>query len=302
MGKSCNAGGQALIEGILMRGPLGIVIAIRKKDGDILIKRETVKAPKNKFLKLPLVRGIFALGQSMKIGIGALNLSAKHFDVGEAEEETWFDRMMEKLFKEKAEDALIVFSMIISLLMAVGLFMVLPTVVIAFFRKFTDSRIVLSIFEGILKMTLFITYILLISKMKDIRRVFQYHGAEHKAIHCLESGKELTVENAREFTTLHPRCGTSYMFFLLALSIAVFSFVSWTSIPVRIILKLLFLPLIAGLSYEFLKYSGRSNSKVIALISRPGLLMQKITTVEPDDKQLEIAITALKEVVGEGGC
>jgi uncharacterized protein YqhQ len=177
------------------------------------------------------------------------------------------------------------------------LFGILPTLLVGLLKRFVEHQMILSAIEGVMKIVFFIIYIVGISKMEDIKRVFQYHGAEHKTIHCFESGQEVTVENARKFTTLHPRCGTSFIFFVLIISIIVFSFVSWNNLLIRIGLKLLLLPLIAGISYEVLKIAGKSDNAIVRAISKPGLMMQNLTTAEPDDQQLEVAIVAFKAVL-----
>jgi uncharacterized protein YqhQ len=215
----------------------------------------------------------------------------------ESYEESKFDLWFKEKFGDKGETILVGISMLFAFVMAFGLFGVLPTFSINFLQSKIDNQLILTIFEGILKIGVFIAYIAIISQMKDIKRVFQYHGAEHKTIHCYEAKEELTVENVRKFTTLHPRCGTSFVIIVLIVSIVVFSFVSWSNIFLRIALKVVFLPLIAGLSYEIIKLAGKSNSGIVNIISYPGLMMQKLTTNEPDDKQIEVAIRALQEVI-----
>ncbi|OPL09098.1 MAG: hypothetical protein AVO33_07590 [delta proteobacterium ML8_F1] len=304
MSRVCSVGGQALIEGILMRHKNKMAIVIRRKNGELVVKRETIKAPVGKIKGLPFIRGLFMLGSSMKVGIKALTLSASYFeeDDGTAVTEDRFEIWMRKIFKERAEDVLVAFSIFTALLMAVVLFTALPTVIISFLRGLIDNVYVLSALEGVLKMVFFLTYVLLISQMKDVKRVFQYHGAEHKTIHCLEAQQELTVENVRRFTTLHPRCGTSFLLFVLIISIVIFSFITWSNIWMRIGLKVLLLPLIAGISYEVLRVSGNSDSSFVKIISKPGLWMQKITTKEPDDAMLEVAITATLSILENNEC
>lgn len=301
MKKYTNIGGQALIEGIMMRNQDRVAIAIRRADGEIALEKQTIPKAHGLLRKTPLLRGVFALIASMKIGIRALTLSAKYFeeDAGIESEESRFDQWLRKVFGNHAEDVIIFFSMVTALALAILLFTALPTLIISSLRGVVGSPYLLSIFEGILKMIFFITYILLISRMKDVHRVFQYHGAEHKTIHNIESGLELSVENARTFTTLHPRCGTSFLIFVLAISILIFSFITWSNIFLRIGLKIILLPLIAGISFEVLKLSGKSDNALIRAIAYPGLMMQKITTKEPDDEMLELAIAAVKAVMDE---
>ncbi|MCD6436310.1 MAG: DUF1385 domain-containing protein [Clostridiales bacterium] len=304
MSKQCSVGGQAIIEGIMMRNKNKVSIVIRRKNGELIVENKTIEAPKSKISKLPLIRGLFALFSSMSIGVRALTLSAKYFeeDEGVVTEEDKFDKFVRKIFGSKADDAIVLISIITALGLAILLFTVLPTFIISLFRNVVSSQYILSTFEGILKVIFFLVYILMISKMNDVKRVFQYHGAEHKTIHCIESEKELTVENAREFTTLHPRCGTSFLIFVLIISITIFSFITWNNILLRIGLKILLLPLIAGVSYEVLKFSGTSDNKLVKALSKPGLMMQKITTQEPDDQMLEVAIVAVKAVMDDGEC
>jgi uncharacterized protein YqhQ len=298
MKKYTNIGGQALIEGIMMRNGNKVSIVIRRSNGELVVEKQTIPKLSGGIYKVPLIRGLFALVSSMKVGIRALTLSAKYFDedAGVETEESKFDKTLRKIFGKRAEDAIIFFSMVTALLLAIGLFTALPTFIISLLRGQVSSPYTLSILEGILKMIFFISYILLISQMKDVRRVFQYHGAEHKTIHNIESGKELTVENAREFTTLHPRCGTSFLIFVLAISILIFSFITWSNIFLRIGLKIVLLPLVAGISYEVLKLSGTKDNALLRAIAYPGLMMQKITTKEPDDEMLEAAIVAVKAI------
>jgi uncharacterized protein YqhQ len=301
MKKYSNIGGQALIEGIMMRNRNKISIAIRRTNGEIVIENKTLSSPKGVIAKIPFLRGIFALVSSMKIGIKALTLSAKYFeeDAGIESEESKFDKTLRKVFGKHADDVIVFFSMVTALFLAILLFTALPTIIISLLKNVVNSPYILSVLEGILKMIFFITYILLISQMEDIKRVFQYHGAEHKTIHNIESGKPLSVENAREFTTLHPRCGTSFLVYVLAISILIFSFITWSNIFVRIGLKIIMLPLIAGVSYEVLKLSGTKDNAILRALAYPGLMMQKITTKEPDDEMLEIAIAAVQAVMDD---
>lgn len=292
-------GGQALIEGVMMRGSKKIAIAVRKPDGEIEMKEEDIKGvATTKWMKIPFLRGILAMGSSMSIGVRALMYSAEFYAEEDDQYETSkFDKWIMEKFGDKAEDIIIAISMVMALVMAIMFFMVLPAFLVNFVKGFIQSPGVLSIFEGILKFALFIGYVLVIGQMRDIKRVFQYHGAEHKSIHCLEAGKELTVENAKTFTTLHPRCGTSFLIIVLTISIIVSSFISWESVLIRAGIKILLLPVVAGISYEVLKLAGRSQSKFMKAVSWPGMMMQKLTTAEPDDAQLEVALASLKQVL-----
>jgi len=299
--KTTSIGGQALIEGVMMRGKDKISIAVRKPDGEIEVKTDPIKKTINiAFLKWPIIRGVVALISSMIIGVRALTYSAEFFVEGDGTEEkgkfeTWLYAKMGK----KADDVLLAFSILFAFVFAMLLFGAAPTALVSLLKKFIDNSILLSAIEGVMKFVIFIVYILLISQMKDIKRVFQYHGAEHKTIHCYESGEEVTVENARKFSTLHPRCGTSFMFFVLMISIIIFTFISWDSVMMRLLTKLLLFPVVAGLSFEMIKIAGKSTHPIVKILSYPGLMMQKITTSEPDDRQLEVAIVAFKCVLDE---
>lgn len=306
--KKTSIGGEALIEGVMMRGPDDIAIAIRKSDGEIIIDKKPLKtlAKRHSFFKLPIVRGAVGMFESMVIGMRALLYSAEFVEVEEENEKeakpSKIDAFFEKIFKDKFLDAVIYFSVFLSMIFVIGLFMLLPSFLaglLHFDKDTTSGLISLHVFEGIIRITLFVGYLALISNMKDIKRVFQYHGAEHKTIHCYESEEELTVENVKKFTTRHPRCGTAFMFVVMIVSIIVFSFTGWGSLLWRVLSRIILIPLVAGLSYEVIKFAGRSDSKLMAIVSLPGLALQRLTTKEPDDQQIEVAITALKNVLVE---
>jgi uncharacterized protein YqhQ len=299
--KYTSIGGQALIEGIMMRGPEDIAIAVRKPDGEIVLKKDPIKAlPNLAFLKWPIIRGSVALVSSMVVGIKALTYSAEFFEVeGEGEGESKFEKWLYEKLGDKADNILVAISMIFAMIFAFGLFGVLPTVLTNFFKATIENRWALAAVEGVMKIVLFLSYILLISNMKDVKRVFQYHGAEHKTIFCFESGLPLTVENVRKQGRLHPRCGTSFILFVLVISIMIFSVISWNSLLMRVALKVILFPVVAGLSYELLKYAGKNDGPVIRALSYPGLMLQKLTTKEPDDGQIEVAIAAMKAVLKE---
>lgn len=296
-----SVGGQAVIEGVMMKGPDAMAIAVRKPDGEIVIKKDPVQAKKkSSFKKLPLVRGVFALVESMMLGVTSLTYSAEFWDDGsEVGEKSKLELWIEKKFGDKADDIYIGFSVFIALAAAILLFIITPTIVTNFMGKMITNTFLLNGVEGVFRIVLFIGYVTLISKMKDIQRVFQYHGAEHKTIHCYEAGKELTVENVRGFTTLHPRCGTSFLVIVMVISMILFSAIGWPNPWVRILSRFILLPIVAGLSYEVIKWAGKSNSQLVYAISYPGLLMQQMTTREPDDRQIEVAIAAMKSVVEE---
>lgn len=291
-------GGQALIEGILMRGPKDLAIAVRKPDDEIILKKEKLNTlgMRYKFFSLPLIRGVVGLIESMAFGIRALMYSAEFYeeDMEEENKETFLD----KVFKDKKEEAEIVFTLMISLAFTVLLFILLPSLITNFFKKGIERPFILNLIEGLVRIMLFLIYVTLVSKMEDIGRVFEYHGAEHKTIHCYENGEPLTVENVKKYPILHPRCGTSFLFMVMIVSIFVLSFFGWPNPLQRVFIRLLMLPVIAGISYEINRVIGKSNSAVVYFLSYPGLLIQRMATVkEPDEAQIEVAIEALKAVL-----
>ncbi|NLM04910.1 MAG: DUF1385 domain-containing protein [Clostridiales bacterium] len=301
--KRTSIGGQALIEGVMMRGPKDVAIVVRRPDNGLEVKKEKVEGivSKYKLNKIPFLRGSIALIDSMLLGVRALTYSAEIAEEAweDEEEEDKFGEFMEKIFKDKANDVFLYFSVAMALAVSILVFFIFPTFVVNWLKRFTDKNIILNLTEGILRMIMFFGYIVAISKLDDIKRVFQYHGAEHKSIYCYEHGEELTVENARKYTTLHPRCGTSFLFIVMFVSIIMFSLVGWPNPWMRVVLRLALLPVVAGISYEIIKLAGRSNSPIMRAISYPGLMLQNLTTLEPDDDQLEVALEALKIVLEE---
>lgn len=299
-------GGQAVMEGIMMKGDKKTAVAVRLPSGDIHIKTEE-NPKKRTWAKIPIVRGVIVFVNSLIQGTKTLMYSAdvlekyeEKLGEGALAEKGKFETWLEKHFGERAVwNILIAISVIISLVFSIGIFVIGPTAVINWMTAFTENEIVLNLTEGLLRIAIFVIYVLLISKMKDIHRVFQYHGAEHKCIHCFESGRELTPENCQEFYTLHPRCGTSFLVFVLVISLIVFSFLGWPNLALRMVSRLLLIPFIAGISYEVLKWAGKSDNWFIKIISIPGLYLQKLTTAPPDNEQLEVAIAAVKAVMDE---
>ncbi len=293
--KKSKIGGQAVLEGVMMKAPNKIAIAVRRSNGEIEIESKGISSVKDKYpiLKLPVLRGIVTFGETMVLGIKSLMASAQLY--GEEEEE-YKPSKVESWVSQKTginiDDVMVFFALITAIGFAILLFMIAPALLTKFVSRAVDSNLIKSLIEGVIRLTAFIIYILLISRMKDIKRVFQYHGAEHKTIHCYEHGEELTVENARKYTTLHPRCGTAFLLIVMIISIVAFSFLEWNNIIVRIVTKLLLLPFIAGISYEIIKWAGASESKWVNVVMYPGLMLQKLTTKEPDDEQLEVAICA----------
>jgi len=301
--KYTSIGGQALIEGVMMRGKEDIAIAVRKPDGEIEVKLEKVgPIGKWRIAKVPLLRGMVSLSDSMITGIRALTYSAEFFaETDDQYEQSKFEKWLYSKLGKRADDIMMGFSILTAFGFALILFGIVPTFSVGLLKSLISNQLILSAIEGVMKIVVFIAYIALISQMKDIRRVFQYHGAEHKTIHCFENGEEVTVENARKYTTLHPRCGTSFIFFVLMISIILFTFIGWSNLIIRIATKIVLLPLVAGISYELLRIAGKSQARWITFISKPGLWMQKLTTREPDDKQLEVAIVAFNRVLEQMG-
>ncbi len=287
------------MEGIMMRGPKRTAVAVRLPDGRIHMK--TQPSPNmGVWGRIPLVRGVIAFVSSLVFGTKILMYSADILEkyMPEEYEPDKFDQWVEKkLGKEKAWNVLLWISVVLALIFSIGIFMLLPTAVVGVFSKITENVIILNLIEGIVRIGIFIGYIALIPKLEDINTVFKYHGAEHKTIHCFESGLDLTPENAQSFYTLHPRCGTSFLMFVMIIAIIVHVFMGWPNVWMRVGLRLLALPLIAGISYELLKWAGRSNNKVVEILSLPGIYLQKLTTREPNEKQLEVAIAAMKAVI-----
>ena len=305
--KNCNTnkechltsiGGQAVMEGVMMRGPKEIATAVRKPDGEIELDKRAVSSLVTKYHvnKIPVIRGVFAFFDSMICSIRALMWSAEFFDI-EDDAESKFDKWLTEKFGDKIKDIVIYFSLFISVIFSVGLFFILPNLITGFMGGLVKSSLIKTLIEGIVRIGIFLGYVLLVSQMEDIKRVFQYHGAEHKTIFCYEAGLELTVENARNMSRLHPRCGTSFLVFVMIVSIILFSFISWDNMWTRLGLRLLLLPVVAGISYEIIRWAGKSKSRIVCLISRPGMWLQKITTREPDDMQLEVAIASMKAVL-----
>ena len=316
-----SIGGQAVMEGVMMRGPHKTAVAVRKPDGEITMKLdENSKASKNRIFKLPIIRGCINFFTSMIIGIKALMYSAEFIDIEEeTEEESKFEKWLQDKFGDKIKDVVIYFSVILSLFLSVGLFIVVPTLVTSgitalfsgklffvpdFICDAVSSKAFYNVTEGIIKMAIFLTYMALVSKMKEIRRVFEYHGAEHKTIACYEAGEELTVENVKKHTRFHPRCGTSFLLIVMVVSIILFACLpkfesSVSGIVFRVLSRLVLMPVVAGLSYEVIKLAGKSKNKCVKCLTKPGLWLQKLTTNEPDESQIEVAITSMKAVIPE---
>lgn len=296
--KKQPVGGQAVIEGVMMQSKNKRAIAVRKNDGEIIIRKRNIKSwisDKN-IDKIPFLRGAFILIETMIEGINSMNFSSEFF-LDDEEEESGFDKFINKLFKDKANDVIIIISLIIGLFFAMLLFVVTPTMIGGLFSRFINSNLILNLIEGFTRICILFIYILLISMNKDIKRVFEYHGAEHKAIYCYENDLDLTVENARKFKTQHPRCGTNFLFIVMFTSIILFSFFGWPNPIIRIVMRIVCVPIVAGISYEIIKLLGKYNNILTKIVAYPGMMLQKLTTKEPDDKQLEVALKALDAVI-----
>ena len=280
------------MEGIMMRNKDEYALAVRMPDQTIHVEKEVYKGviSNKKLLSLPFIRGVFNFIDSLVLGTKTLLRSS--LLTGEDEEE---EEMTEEE-KEKSDRMFVTLVVAFSVVFSVGLFILLPTVLSNFLRKVIPSLTVLSIIEGILRVAIFMGYMILISRMKDIQRTFMYHGAEHKCINCIESGKELTVENVRSSSRFHKRCGTSFLFLVVFISVVFFIFIRVSNIWLRLLTRLLLVPVIAGVSYEFIRLAGRSENPIVCQLSKPGLWMQRLTTREPDDSMIEVAIAAVEEV------
>lgn len=297
--KYSGIGGQAVIEGVMMKNGDEYATAVRKPDGTIEVKKDTYVSmgEKVKFFSLPFIRGIFSFVDSMVLGMRALTFSASFFEDDEEDmEPSKFEKLLERLFGEKMEKALMSIVMAFSVVMAILIFMVFPMFLANIFHNFIKSQTIMAILEGVIRIGIFIAYIGLVSRMEDIRRTFMYHGAEHKCINCLEHGLDLTVENVRNSSKEHKRCGTSFLLIVMIISILFFMVVRVNTLPLRILSRIILIPVIAGVSYEFLRLAGRSNSKLVDLLSRPGMWMQGLTTKEPDDDMIQVGIASVEAV------
>lgn len=306
-----SVGGQALIEGIMMQGPKGAAVSVRTPDGSIDTEMVTVKHAKDKFKSLgwPVIRGVVAYIESMIFGYKCLMMSAEKSgleDLEESEENmSKLDKWLNDHINKKVLGVLTGVASVIGMLLAFLLFFYLPTIAVDFINKLSGDILsnYRALFEGIIRMIIFVAYIALVSLMKDIKRTFMYHGAEHKTIFCYEKGCELTVENVRKQSRFHPRCGTSFIFVILIISVVISSAISVTWPELRdqtvlwIAIKILILPLITGISYEFIKYAGRHENVFVKILSAPGLWMQRLTTKEPDDDMIEVALASFKAVI-----
>ena len=295
-------GGQALIEGVMMRGLDKSAIAVLKPDGEIDLSVEPIKIGKGMKIinKIPVVRGVFNFVQSLTLGYGSLGKSAEIAGLEEEDEEpSKFEKWLEKTFGDNLMKVIVGLGMVLGLGAAILLFFFVPSLIVKGIDMLLPLGGFKSVIEGIIKMAIFIGYLAAVVRMKEIRRVFEYHGAEHKTIACYEAGEELTVENARKHSRFHPRCGTSFLFVVMIVSILFSSLFTWINPLVRVCIRLAFLPVIVGISYEFNRFVGRHDNGLTNALRAPGMMMQRFTTQEPDDSMLEVAILALQSVIPE---
>ena len=291
-------GGQAVIEGVMMKNMDRYAVSVRKPNGKIETKVEECVsfAEKHPLFQLPVFRGMVNFLESMVIGMKTLNYSASFYEDEEEQTESKTEQLLEKILGEKAEKIIMGIVLVFSLAISIGLFMILPYIASEALGKLIRNEYVILFMEGIIRIAIFLGYIVLISRMEDIKRVFMYHGAEHKTINCLEAGVPLTPENVDNFSRLHKRCGTSFIFIVMIISMVFFFFIRVDTIWLRIVLRLLFLPLVAGVSYEFIRLAGSSDHPLVQIFSKPGLALQRLTTKEPDHSMIEVAIASVEGV------
>lgn len=284
-------GGQAVMEGVMMKNGKDYAVAVRLSDGTIHIDKKQMKTDGTKVNRIPIVRGIYAFGSSLVIGLSTLMDSASYF-----EEEDEKKKEMDEKTKKRKERAEMAATLAFSIVFAMLLFMVLPFYISKLLGFVTDSAVIIAAAEGLVRVIIFLIYVVAIGKTEDIHRVYMYHGAEHKCINCIEHGMDLTVENVRSSSRFHKRCGTSFVFVVLVISIFVFMFLQADSRAMQLLYRVLFIPVIAGVSYEFIRLAGRSENKIVNMLSKPGLMLQKITTAEPEDDMIEVGIASVEAV------
>ena len=290
-------GGQAVLEGVMMKNKEKYAVAVRKPDGEIEVEVETYQglAHGSKVKELPFIRGVFNFLDSLILGTKALNYSASFYEEEDGKE-TKFDKAMDKMSGGNGEKLLSGIVTVISVVLAVGIFIVLPYFISSLFENFIRNRSLMAIIEGVIRIALFLLYVWGISAMKDIRRLYQYHGAEHKCINCIEKGRPLTVHNVMRSSRLHKRCGTSFIFFVMLVSIVLFFFIQVDNVAEKVILRILLMPVVAGISYEIIRLAGRTDNIFIKILSAPGMWIQRMTTREPDESMAEVAIASVEAV------
>ena len=287
-------GGQAVMEGVMMKNQDKYAVAVRKPDKEIIVEvSEYSGIIKNKKIRnMPILRGVFSFIESLVLGMKTLTFSASFFEEEEEKPKT----VQEKKKDQKKEDAMMGGTVAVSVILAVAIFMVLPYYISLFFQRFTSSYLLIALLEGILRLVIFIGYVAGISLMPDIKRVYMYHGAEHKCINCIEHGMDLTVENVKKSSKQHKRCGTSFLLIVMIISIFFFMFIHVDSGVARLLLRLVLIPVIAGVSYEFIRLAGRSDNALVNILSKPGLWLQNLTTREPDEDMIEVGIASVEAV------
>ena len=296
--RSCGIGGQAVLEGVMMKKGDLYAVTVRKPDGELVIDTEEFHGVMhgNKIKNVPFIRGIFNFVDSLILGTRTLTYSADFFEE-EAEKETAMDRWFKKTFKDKAESVVSGLTVALSIVLAIAIFMVLPYFISSLLDTFIRNTTILAIFEGLIRLAIFVGYVVLISAMEDIKRVYMYHGAEHKCINCIERGRELNVKNVMASSRLHKRCGTSFMLFVMMVSIIMFMFISVENPTMRVVIRILLVPVIAGVSYEIIRLAGNNSSNILVkIISAPGRWLQTLTTKEPTEDMVEVAIKSVEAV------
>lgn len=296
-GRYSGIGGQAVLEGVMMKNRDQYAVAVRKPNGEIDVEVDVYRGVMsgNALKKMPFIRGVFNFLDSMILGMKTLNHSVSFYEDEEAKETTT-DKVMGKLFKEKAESVMLGIVTAVSILLAVAIFMILPYYITSLFEEYIRNASVMAIIEGLIRILIFVGYIVVITMMKDIKRLYQYHGAEHKCINCIEKGRPLTVYNAMRSSRLHKRCGTSFMFFVVFVSIIVFFFIRVEQPVFKVLLRIALIPVIAGISYEIIRLAGRSNNIFVRILSAPGMWLQRLTTKEPDKEMIQVAIASVEAV------
>lgn len=303
MGKKKQAhysgiGGQAVLEGVMMKNKDKYAVAVRKPNGEIEVEVEEYRGicGDKKFTKLPLIRGVFAFIDSLVLGMKVTTYSASFYEEEEDEKPSKTEEKLEKLLGNKADDIMMSFTVVLSVMIAVALFMLLPFFLSDFLGKYIRNDSIIAILEGIIRILIFVGYIAAISLMKDIRRLYMYHGAEHKCINCIEKGRPLTVKDVKRSSRQHKRCGTSFLLFVVLVSIVVFFFIRVDNLALKLVLRIALVPVIAGISYEIIRLAGKSDNILVRIISAPGMWMQKLTTKEPDEDMIEVAIASVEAV------
>ena len=290
-------GGQAVLEGVMMKNKEQYAVAVRKPDGEIDVEVDVYRGIMHgsKLKEIPFIRGVFNFLDSMVLGMKTLNHSVSFYEDEEAKE-TATDKVFNKVFKEKAESVMLGIVTVFSIVLAIAIFMVLPYYITSLFEEYIRNASVMAIIEGLIRIIIFVGYIVAITMMKDIKRLYQYHGAEHKCINCIEKGRPLTVHNVKRSSRLHKRCGTSFMFFVVFVSIIVFFFIRVEQPVLKVLLRIALIPVIAGISYEIIRLAGRSNNILVRILSAPGMWLQRLTTKEPDESMIEVAIASVEAI------